>query len=191
MRPAPLLPLAFAVLIATAPAYSQQILPPPPHVQPASEQPRTTHNVRVDVTVRTEDSGKSQVVYQVSGVLGDGERQEFLTAREVFVSSGPAVAGAPESGNYRSTGLFVTATPLVEGRNVRLAFTLDVSLPLTARQSLDRNMPPTAKQQATTILESGKPLTVFTSDSPGNTPKIAVEITATILEANGQRQLGR
>ena len=167
-------PVLRATLLAVPPGYRQQKAPTPPQ----SEAPQ---NVQINVTVRSGEGEKSQVIYQVSGVFGDGGFQQLNTGREMFVE----LPGAPAGGNYRPTGLSLNAQPTIIGRSILLAFKVDFTLPVS-RQPGDKNEPLKVQQEATTILESGKPLTVFTSDSPGQTPKISVELTATILTRSSQ-----
>jgi hypothetical protein len=168
--------LLSVLLIAAPPSYGQQKAPT--MVPPQSQAPRATQNVHIEVTVETHEGGKTQVIYQVSGVFGDGGRQELSTGRDMFVTT-------PDGGSYRPTGLSLIAHPTIQGRNVLLAFTLEFTLPVS-RHSGDKDGPPRVEQEATTILESGKPLTVFTSDYPGQTPGISVELAATILEPGSQ-----
>jgi hypothetical protein len=175
--------LLSALLIAAAPSYGQQKAPTSTFVPPQSEAPRTRQNVHLEVTVTTQEGGKTQVIYQVSGVFGDGGRQELNTGRDMFIT-------APDGGSYRPAGLSLIAQPTIQGRNVLVAFTIEFTLP-ASRHPGDKDMPPRVEQEATTILESGKPLTVFTSDSPGLTPRISVELTATILEPGSQPQPSR
>jgi hypothetical protein len=162
------------LLVAVSPGDSQQKAPTPPQ----SEAPQ---NVQINVTVRSGEGEKSQVIYQVTGVFGDGGFQQLNTGRDMFVE----LPGAQAGGNYRPTGLSLNAQPTIIGRSILLAFKVDFTLPVS-RQPGDKNEPPKVQQEATTILESGKPLTVFTSDSPGQTPKISVELTATILTRSSQ-----
>ena len=162
------------LLVAVSPGDSQQKAPTPAQ----SEAPQ---NVQINVTVRSGEGEKSQVIYQVMGVFGDGGFQQLNTGRDMFVE----LPGAPAGGNYRPTGLSLNAQPTIIGRSILLAFKVDFTLPVS-RQPGDKNEPPKVQQEATTILESGKPLTVFTSDSPGQTPKISVELTATILTRSSQ-----
>jgi hypothetical protein len=172
------MPNAFTLLLATLlaaapPCYGQKAPTPLP-----SEAPQ---NVQIDVIVRTGEGEKSQVIYRVSGVFGDGAPQQLNTGRDMFVE----LPGAPAGGNYRSTGLSLDAHPTIIGRSVLLAFKVDFTLPVS-RQPGDKNEPPKVQQEATTMLESGTPLTIFTSDSPGQSPRISVELTATILPTGSQ-----
>jgi hypothetical protein len=175
MRNACFLLLA-TLLVAAPPCYGQQKAPTPS----PSEAPQ---NVQIDVMVGTGEGEKSQVIYRVSGVFGDGAPQQLNTGRDMFVE----LPGAPAGGNYRSTGLSLDAHPTIMGRSVLLAFKVDFTLPVS-RQPGDKNEPPRVQQEATTILESGTPLTIFTSDSPGQSPRISVELTATILTTGSQPQ---
>jgi hypothetical protein len=175
--------LMFSLLSAATPAFADQRAPAPSMAPPQSEAPHGNQNVQLEVTVRTEEGGKAEVVYHISGVFGHGGRQQLNTGRDMFVT----VPGAAEGGKYRPTGLSLTAEPSVRGRSVVLPFTLEFTLPVS-RHPGERDMPLRVEQEATAILESGKPLTVFTSESPGQTPRTTVELTATILPASSLPQ---
>jgi hypothetical protein len=175
------------LLPAAPPCLAEQDAPPPMTLPTGREPRRPTQNVKIDVTVRADDAaGTPQVVYQVSGVFGEGARQQVTTSREFFVS----VPDAP-AGNYRSSGVFLVAQPLVDGRTISVAFTLDVTLPPPAHRPDDRNLSPSVKQEATIAFESGKPVVVFRSEAPGNAPTVTVEMTATVLAPGGPSQPAR
>ena len=70
--------LLSGLLIAAAPSYGQQKAPTSTIVPPPSEAPRTEQNVQLEVGVRTQEEAKTHVIYQVSGVFGDGGRRESL-----------------------------------------------------------------------------------------------------------------
>src|SRR5215203_2500924 len=94
--------LLATLLVAAPPCYGQQKAPTPL----PSEAPQ---NVQIDVTVRTGEGEKSQVIYKVSAVFGDGAPQHLNTGRDMFVE----LPGAPADGAYRPAGLSLDAHPTI------------------------------------------------------------------------------
>jgi len=159
---------------ARTPKVEKTPAPPAPPAPPGPPKaPGQLVNIRVDVTVTDQVSGKPQVSRTLSVTAADGQNASVRS--NLVVPAGNGVI---------PTGFSLDAMPrIAEGARIRLELVLDYnSTDATGTESGGPRSPSSIRVRQEVILENGKPLVIAQPVDAMTDRKVTVEAKATILK---------
>lgn len=131
-------------------------------------------NVRIDVAITDQRSGRPPVAKSVSLTVADGENGMVRSSNETPIGTGSMAE------TMTRIPLHIDAEPQVQGSKIRLRMSLEYSL--VDRSASGERLPQMdIRESLSLVLESGQPMVVAESADPVSDRKVLLEVKATIL----------